>query len=120
MKNKTLRHGRKISIGILGGLVLLLGIILVPYPGPGWLTVFAGLGILSTEFEWAKRVLSYAKSRYNLWQQWVSKQGVAVKVALWVATAIVVIVTIWLLNGYGIINDVFHLGLDWLRSPLFG
>lgn len=114
------RKSKKIIIGILGGFVLILGTVMIPYPGPGWLTVFAGLGILSTEFEWAKQVLDYARRKYDDWQQWVGKQGMPVKVALWVATAIVVVVTIWLLNGYGIINDMFNLGWDWVRSPLIG
>lgn len=114
------QRARRIVVGIIGGIVLLVGIILIPYPGPGWLTVFAGLGILSTEFDWAKQVLDYAKDKYDKWQQWVGRQGVPVKVALWVATAIVVVVTIWLLNGYGIINNIFNLGWDWVRSPLVG
>lgn len=109
---------RKSSIGVLGGLVVLLGLILVPYPGPGWLIVFAGLAILSTEFEKARRVRDYATGKYHAWQQWLKKQPFLIKSLVWALTFIIVVITIWLLNGYGIINDLLGLHLDWVRSPL--
>ena len=40
----------------------LVGILAIPYPGPGWAIVFVGLGILATEFEWARQLLAYARS----------------------------------------------------------
>lgn len=112
------RRGRRISVAILGGIVLLFGIIAIPYPGPGWLIVFAGLGILSTEFEWAKRVLGFARTKYDVWQDWLKKQNLALKVTFWLITAVIVVTTIWLLNGYGLINGWLGLGKDWVESPL--
>jgi len=112
------KQAKRGLIGIVGGVVLVAGVIMIPYPGPGWLVVFAGLGILSTEFAWAQRVLDYARDKYDAWTQWVAKQNVAVKSLIWLLTALVVVVTIWLLNGYGIINNVLNLGWDWVRSPL--
>lgn len=109
---------KKIGVGIVGGIVLLAGIVMIPYPGPGWLVVFAGLGILSTEFEWAHRVLQFARKKYDAWTDWVKSQNKYVKAAIWLATAAVVIVTIWLLNGYGLINSWLNLGWDWVKSPL--
>ena len=32
-------------------------------PGPGWLLIFVGLGILSTEYMWARRLLDTAKRK---------------------------------------------------------
>jgi uncharacterized protein (TIGR02611 family) len=90
---------------------------MIPYPGPGWLVVFAGLGILSTEFEWAQNVLLYARKKYDGWTEWVKKQNVYIKTAIWLSTALVVIVTIWLLNGYGLINSWLNLGQNWVESP---
>lgn len=112
------KQAKKIFIGIVGGIVLLAGIIMIPYPGPGWLVVFAGLGILSTEFEWAQRLLHYARGKYDAWAEWVKHQNAGVKAAIWLATAAIVVVTIWLLNGYGLINGWLGLGWDWVRSPL--
>ncbi len=109
---------KRLLIGIGGGIVLLVGILAIPYPGPGWLIVFAGLGILSTEFEWAGRVLTYAKKKYDRWQDWLKRQPAWLKALVWSLTAVIVVLTIYLLNGYGIINSLFNLGQDWLVSPL--
>ena len=106
-------------VAIIGSVVVVAGIIMIPYPGPGWLVVFAGLGILSTEFEWAQRVLDFAKAKYDGWVNWVSRQNAILKAAIWLMTAAVVIVTVWLINGYGFINHLLHLGIDWIDSPLF-
>lgn len=109
---------RKTFITVIGTIVLIAGVIMIPYPGPGWLTVFAGLGILSTEYVWAKRLLGYAKKRYDAWTEWVAKQSAYFKAALWLGTAAVVVGTLWILNAYGIIADVLNWELDWVHSPL--
>lgn len=56
-----LTYTRKIVIFIVGISILILGIILIPLPGPGLLVCFAGLFILSMEFEWAKTHLERSK-----------------------------------------------------------
>lgn len=109
---------RRLFVGLVGGIVLLVGVIAIPYPGPGWLIVFAGLGILATEFDWAKRLLVYARGKYGAWEAWVRRQPVSVKLLTGLMTAIIVIVTIWLLNGYGILNHWLNLNQSWLNSPL--
>ncbi len=109
---------KKLVVAIVGGFLLLVGIAAIPYPGPGWLIVFAALALLSTEFEWAQRLRVKAKSHYDAWEAWIEKQSLLLRIALWLGTGIVVVVTIWLLNGYGYLNDFFGLHLDWLNSPL--
>ncbi len=115
---KITRRSRQIGIGILGGVVVIAGVIMIPYPGPGWLVVFAGLAILAKEFPWARRILDYAKGKYDAWQRWVNVQPAAIRAVFWIATCLVVIVTIWLLNGCGFLNYLLHLHQDWLNSPL--
>ena len=110
---------RRAFIAITGSIVVVIGIIMIPYPGPGWLVVFAGLGILSTEFDRARRVLEFAKGKYDAWVTWVARQNVIIKSLIWLSTAIIVVVTVWLINGYGVINHFFHLGFNWVDSPLF-
>ena len=112
------RHVQRFAIGLAGGVVLLVGIIAIPYPGPGWLIVFAGLAILSREFTWAKRALKFGRAKYEEWNAWVARQHWSVKALTFTLTAIIVILTIWLLNGYGLINSWLNLDLDWLQSPL--
>jgi len=50
------RFVRKFAVGLTGTVVILIGIPMIPLFGPGWLVVFAGLAILSTEFPWAGRL----------------------------------------------------------------
>jgi len=57
------RNGKRIGITIAGFAVLLAGVALLVLPGPGWLLIFAGLAILSTEYLWARRLLSTAKRK---------------------------------------------------------
>jgi uncharacterized protein (TIGR02611 family) len=42
---------------VVGGFALLgVGVIMLVTPGPGILAIAGGIGLLSTEFEWARRV----------------------------------------------------------------
>lgn len=110
---------KKILVGILGGLVVLIGLVLVPYPGPGWLIVFGGLAILATEFVFASRLLEYAKGKYDSWTDWLKHQTIFVKIVVLGFTGVVILMTLWLLNAFGIIVGLFQLPYDWLVSPLF-
>jgi len=47
----------RVIIGVIGGAVTVAGAIALVGPGPGFLIVLAGLGILATEFAWAARVM---------------------------------------------------------------
>lgn len=116
---KLRRHSKKTLIAIVGGIVVIAGLIMIPYPGPGWLVVFAGLAILATEFEFAQKVLDFAKSKYDAWVEWLKRQHIVVRLLVLAFTGLVIVVTIWLLNGFGIVNHLLHLGQDWVTSPLF-
>ena len=59
------RNGKRIAITVTGFLVVLIGLVLIPLPGPGWLIVFAGLAILAREYVWAERLLKHAKQRFE-------------------------------------------------------
>jgi uncharacterized protein (TIGR02611 family) len=52
---------KRVLVGVLGGFVTLLGVVALVAPGPGWLIIFTGLGILATEFAWAARALTKAR-----------------------------------------------------------
>lgn len=57
------RNGKRIGVAIAGGLLIIVGIALLVLPGPGWLFIFLGLGVLATEFVWAERMLNKAKAK---------------------------------------------------------
>lgn len=52
---------KRVLVGVVGGLITVLGMVALIAPGPGWLIIFAGLGILGSEFAWAARALKTAK-----------------------------------------------------------
>lgn len=116
MKKESTRT-RKVLIGFVGWAVLLLGVVMIPYPGPGWVVVFIGLSILATEFDWARDVHEFAHGKYDAWQEWLRHQPRYIKILFWCLTAMTVIVTVWLVNGYGLLNAWLNLGMDWLSSP---
>jgi Putative transmembrane protein (PGPGW) len=52
---------KKAASALIGGTLLLIGLALLVLPGPGLLIVAVGLGILASEFLWARRMLRRAK-----------------------------------------------------------
>lgn len=51
----------RIARTVAGAVLLIAGIAMLALPGPGWLTIAAGLAILATEFVWARRALDQLK-----------------------------------------------------------
>src|SRR6476620_9652155 len=77
---RTGRLSWQLLIALLGAVVVVIGIILIPFPGPGWLIVLAGLAIWSVEFVWAARLLSFTKGKLESWWQWLNRQHWTVRV----------------------------------------
>lgn len=55
-RNPTVDRAYRTAVGVTGGATVVLGVALIPLPGPGSLIALGGLAILGTEFEGAKRV----------------------------------------------------------------
>ena len=104
-RNPALALAWRISVGVLGTLIVLLGLVLVPFPGPGWLIVFLGLGILATEFAWAERLLDFGRAKFRAWLRWVGRQHIVVRAIISIAAlafvGAVVVLTLWL-SGMGV------------------
>jgi tellurite resistance protein TerC len=54
---------KRIAIGIVGGSVLVVGICMIVLPGPAFVVIPVGLGILGIEFAWARSWLRKAKAK---------------------------------------------------------
>ena len=54
---------RRVGITVAGGVLVLAGIVMLVTPGPGWVTIAAGVGVWSKEYAWAKRLLDHMKQR---------------------------------------------------------
>jgi uncharacterized protein (TIGR02611 family) len=84
---RTVDHGYRVCVGIVGGLVVAVGLATIPLPGPGWLTVIAGLFVLASEFMWAERLLEFTKLHVKRWTDWVGARPLWVRLLLAAATA---------------------------------
>ena len=93
--NPALGLAYRIGVGVLGAAVVVLGLMLVPLPGPGWLIVFVGLGILASEFAWAERLLHYARARVRGWTAWVRRQSLPVRLLIGTVTLVAVVLAVW-------------------------
>jgi len=61
-RNPTTNAVYRTGVGVVGGGTVALGVVMIPLPGPGALVALGGLGILSTEFEGAKKARTKASS----------------------------------------------------------
>jgi uncharacterized protein (TIGR02611 family) len=93
-------NGYRVLVGVLGALIVAFGLVTIPLPGPGWLTVIAGLVVLATEFVWAERLLQFTRQHVKRWTDWVGRQAMWVRILLALATAAFV---------YGVLVVVLHL-----------
>ena len=87
----------RIAVGVVGLVIVVGGLIMVPFPGPGWLVVFLGLGFWASEFEWAQRLLHYATSTLKAWTKWLKAQPWWMKGLVLVVTVAAVAAIFWLL-----------------------
>lgn len=60
-----LRAARRVVVGVIGLTVLGVGLALLVLPGPAFVVIPIGLGILAIEFEWARRWLRRAREAYE-------------------------------------------------------
>jgi uncharacterized protein (TIGR02611 family) len=110
--------GYRIAVALIGLAVLGVGILAIPYPGPGWAIVFVGLAILATEFDWARRLLAYTRERYDKVMAWFKAQGLWVQVLGAAVTAAVVVATLWLLGAVGLFAHLVGLEHKLFKSPI--
>lgn len=66
---------RRVIIAVIGGTVLLIGIVLIVLPGPAFIVIPLGLGILATEFLWARRWLRKAREMFKKARGMAAKKG---------------------------------------------
>jgi len=64
----------RVGIALAGLVVIVVGIVLLAAPGPGWLIIFVGLGIWATEFAWAKSLLRFVQRTVRTWTAWIGRQ----------------------------------------------
>lgn len=73
------RWAWQVFVAIAGIVTIIVGVVLLPLPGPGSLVIFAGIGILATEFIWAKQLLMrirvWIKQQLRKLKKWWKPNG---------------------------------------------
>ena len=52
---------RKLIVAVIGITILVIGVAMVVLPGPAIIVIPIGLGVLATEFAWARRAVRRAR-----------------------------------------------------------
>ncbi|MFC7527521.1 TIGR02611 family protein [Actinoplanes sp. GCM10030250] len=112
--NSTGRLALKIGVGIVGGLVVAVGIVLIPFPGPGWAIVILGLAILAIEFAWAKGLLAFTKRHVQSWTHWIARQTMPIRALVGLVGMIFISAVVWLSVLLSFDLNLFTWTLDFL------
>jgi uncharacterized protein (TIGR02611 family) len=75
----------RVLIGTVGAIIVVIGLLLIPLPGPGWALVFVGVAVWATEFEWAYRLLQFGRRVLAAWTDWVKRRSLMVRLLLGLA-----------------------------------
>jgi len=107
----------RIVVGVVGLVILVIGLIMVPFPGPGWLVVFTGLAVWASEFEWAQLLLRRARRTLEGWNMWLMAQPWWVKGLTLLVTVVAVVAIFWLLLLIGGVPGYLPDGVEqWLKA----
>lgn len=107
----------RIGVFIVGLIIVCGGLLLIPFPGPGWLIVIAGLAVWATEFERAQRVLEFVKKHLRRWEEWVKRQSPVVKGIVGIVGIAFIATVLWLTFHFSGIPGFFPDGLEtWMRT----
>lgn len=117
-RNPVLDMTYRITAGVLGTAIVVIGIIALPAPGPGWAIIFLGLGVLAAEFHWAKRLLHWVRVRYDAWVAWMGRQTRVVQVMVMTAILGVVALCAWAVGVFETVGGWVGIEWAWLKSPL--
>ena len=113
--NPTGRLGLKIGVGILGGIVVIAGLIMIPFPGPGWAVVILGLAIWAIEFVWAKHLLEFTKKHVLRWTHWIGRQSLVVRGLLGLALFLFICAILYVSFRASFGIDLIQVARDWLN-----
>ncbi|MDP3111117.1 MAG: PGPGW domain-containing protein [Thermodesulfovibrionales bacterium] len=62
---KSMQQAKRLVIAVTGFTILMAGIAMIVLPGPAIIVIPVGLGILATEFIWARRLLKVLKNKFK-------------------------------------------------------
>lgn len=108
------RWSLKIIVGLLGGALVVLGLIMVPAPGPGWLVVIAGLSVLALEYAWARHALDLVTRHVRAWTHWIGARSLVFRAVLGMGGLVVLGVAAWVSLKYTMHFDA----VEWVGNQI--
>lgn len=60
----TLKQAKRLVVALVGVTIVGIGIAMIVLPGPAIIVIPVGLGVLATEFVWARKLLHDLKARF--------------------------------------------------------
>lgn len=103
----------------VGLIIVVVGLALVPLPGPGWFIVILGLLIWASEFERAQRLLDFVRERLLWWNVWIMSKGWPMRLLLGLLTFAFVCAVVWTVvkftGSVAMLPDPYE---TWLRENL--
>ncbi|MFZ2511747.1 MAG: TIGR02611 family protein, partial [Gordonia sp. (in: high G+C Gram-positive bacteria)] len=120
--NPRLNAVYRTGVGFVGTIMILGGAMMVPLPTPGfgWILIFLGLGVLSTEFVWAKKVAHGLRRALDYFEAWWGRRSLAAKTGLIVAVVVIILLFLWLAGMLGTMGSWFGWRDEWLSGPIRG
>lgn len=83
------------AVFLVGLVLVVVGLVLVPLPGPGWLVVFLGVAIWASEFERAQQLKDWGVGKVQRWNAWVKKQPLALQAVFAALTVVFVLAIVY-------------------------
>lgn len=65
---------RWVAVTFTGFLIIIIGIIMLPLPGPGTLIIFLGVTVLAIEFEWAREISTQGEQFLERIVRWIKSK----------------------------------------------
>jgi uncharacterized protein (TIGR02611 family) len=112
--NPTGRLSLKIAIGVLGTIVVAAGIVMIPFPGPGWAVVILGLAIWAVEFTWARNLLEFTKRHVQSWTHWIGRQSLPMRGLIGLVGFVFVSAIVWTSVKLTFDKDLAQIIWNWL------
>jgi uncharacterized protein (TIGR02611 family) len=110
------RATKKVVIAIVGGAIVVIGLLLVPLPGPGWLIVLAGLGVWAIEFVWARQLLKFVRAQLQRWLVWIGLRPLWQRLLLGAAGLVVLGALAWFALYVGVGREGMETFWDYITT----
>jgi uncharacterized protein (TIGR02611 family) len=114
--NPTGRVALKVTVAIVGGLIVALGIVLIPLPGPGWAIVILGLAIWAIEFHWARRLLDFTRRHVRSWTSWITGQSLPLRFVIGLVGFVFISAMVWISLKMSMDIDLLAMAREFLAA----